>query len=180
MFSFNLSRNYYNSTTLGKHIFNPKPAVKIRNTYRATLTAHILRQGSHLFAILQGMLTRLHVCKSEWSFQTAIRTCWHLRRWMGRLTFFFFFPPTVMLSTNLFEIFSQMVALQMDTEVIRVLLRRALAALHLQGHAPYAVSGAATLLPRACNYPLFSPFSSGIYAVLNLDFQIKMMQIITP
>lgn len=92
MFSSNLSRNYYNSTTLGKHIFNPKLAVKIRNTYRATLTAHILRQGSHLFVILQGMLTRLHVCKSEWSFQTAIRTCWHLRRWMGRLTFFFFSP----------------------------------------------------------------------------------------
>lgn len=45
MFSSNLSKNYYNTTTLGKHIFNPKLVLKIIHTYRATFTAHILRQG---------------------------------------------------------------------------------------------------------------------------------------
>lgn len=32
----------YNSISLGKHIFNPKPILKILNTYKTT---HLLRQG---------------------------------------------------------------------------------------------------------------------------------------
>lgn len=66
----------YNSMTLEKHIFNPKPVLKIPNTYR---TMHLLRQGLSFISNIAGHV-EVALCKSEPSSQSAIRICWHLSR----------------------------------------------------------------------------------------------------
>jgi len=166
-FSSNLSSNYCNSTTLGKAQFQPQTNSKD--------TKHIQSHayGTHLLA-------RAHIFL--WDYRGCLGDC--ARASQSEV----FRQQLVLADTSAaererFPFFqlpgSPQICSRCSVKQIQRLFKSSylgdLKHFIYETKLPTQSMERGMLLPRVCNSPLLSPFSSGTYAVLNLEFKIKMM-----